>query len=143
MRPSFEPHHLDSCFSGKTLLLSNQSRAFILALLVLTTVGCSLAGGTLGGREKCWPEQDRRAASIWRGILQIDGSGARLQTPEGEVITLLPGALTTQIGASGVGELVAGEQVVATAGEDVTLFGGAGSDGALVVCGVEEIHSAP
>ena len=114
----------------------------LVGLLLLTTVGCSLAGGTLGGREKCWPPDDRRAASVWRGTLQIDASGARLQTPEGDAIPLLPGTLTTRIGASGLGELVSGDQVAARAGDDVTLFGGAGSDGALVVCAVEEIHSA-
>ena len=115
----------------------------VLACALLATVGCSLAGGTLGGREKCWPESDKRAPSIWRGTLQIDASGARLATPEGDVIPLLPGALTTRIGAGGTGELVKGDQLAAKAGDDVTLFGGAGSDGALVVCGVEEIHTAP
>jgi len=124
-------------------LLINRILTIALAFIVLTTAGCSLAGGTLGGREKCWAESDRRAASLWRGTLQIDASGARLQTPEGDAIPLLPGALTTRIGAGGTGELVAGDQVVAKAGDDVTLFGGAGSDGALVVCGVEEIHTTP
>ena len=117
--------------------------ALVLALAMLATVGCALTGGTLGGREKCWPESDKRAPSIWRGTLQIDASGARLATPEGDVIPLLPGTLTTRFGASGTGELVKGDQVAAKAGDDVTLFGGAGSDGALVVCGVEEIHTAP
>ena len=117
--------------------------AFVLAVALLATVGCSLAGGTLGGREKCWAETDKRAPSLWRGTLEIDASGARLQTPEGDVIPLLPGALTARIGASGAGELVKGAQVAAKAGDDVTLFGGGGSDGALVVCSVEEIHPAP
>ena len=76
-------------------------------------------------------------------MLEIDVAGGGLLTPEAEVIPLLPGALTTRVGADGVGELVAGERVVARAGDDLTLFGGAGSDGALVVCGVEEIHSSP
>jgi hypothetical protein len=35
------------------------------------------------------------------------------------------------------------DEVMAKAGDDVTLFGGAGSDGALVVCAVDERHSAP
>ena len=35
-----------------------------------------------------------------------------------------------------------GSDVVATNGQDVTLFGGAGADGALVVCGVEEVHAS-
>lgn len=101
--------------------------------------GCSLEVNLLGGREKCWPESPPRAASLWRGILQIDQNGARLATPEGEVIPLLPGALATRIGNAG-GELVRGSDVVAKAGDDVTLFGGAGADGALVVCDVEEFH---
>lgn len=124
-------------------MLINRILTFALVLMVLTTDGCSLAGGTLGGREKCWADSDKRAASLWRGTLQVDASGGRLQTSEGDVIPLLPGALTTRIGSSGTGELVKGDQVVAKAGDDVTLFGGAGSDGALVVCGVEEIHTAP
>lgn len=113
----------------------------VLAFCLLTTAGCSLAGGTMGGREKCWSAQDPRAASLWRGTLQIDASGAWLQTPEGEVIPLRAGALATRVGANGVGELVAGDQVVAKAGDDLTIFGGAGSDGTLVMCAVEEIHS--
>ena len=44
------------------------------------------------------------------------------------------------MGADGTGQLVRGTEVVAKAGSDVTLFGGAGSDGALVVCDVEEVH---
>ena len=54
---------------------------------------------------------------------------------------LVPGALSTRMGESGVGELVRGSDVVARAGDDVTLFGGIGGDGTMVVCGLEEIHS--
>jgi len=120
------------------------SRALVLALAItlLASAGCALAGGTLGGREKCWPGDPPRSASIWRGILRIDSRGGRLDTPEGDVIQLLPGTLTTRVGGGGVGELVRGTDVVARAGADVTLFGGMGADGALVVCRVEEIHSA-
>jgi hypothetical protein len=103
--------------------------------------GCALTSGTLGGREKCWPESDQRVPSLWRGTLRIDASGGRLDTPEGDVIPLLPGTLGTRVGESGIGELVRGSDIMAIAGEDVTLFGGAGADGALVVCAVEEIHS--
>jgi hypothetical protein len=79
---------------------------------------------------------------VWRGILRIDTSGGWLDTPEGEVIPLAPGALQTRVGASGVGELVRGEDVVAMAGDDVTLFGGAGADG-LLVGAVETLHARP
>ena len=116
-------------------------RLVALVVAVLIIGGCSLDTNLLGGREKCWPESDSRAASIWRGTLQIDAFGAQLATPEGDVIPLLPGALTTRIGEGGGGEFLRGNDVVARAGDDVTLFGGAGADGALVVCGVEEIHS--
>lgn len=110
---------------------------------VVIPLGCSFEVNLLGGRQKCWPEEPPRAASLWRGILQIDGSGARLATPEGDVIPLLPGALTTRLGADGrTGELVRDSDVVARAGDDVTLFGGAGADGALVVCAVEEVHAS-
>ena len=112
----------------------------VLLLVALATGGCALAGGTLGGREKCWPASEARAPSLWRGILAIDASGGRLDTPEGEVIPLLPGALTMRIGGDGTGELVRGSEVVARTGDDVSLFGGAGADGALVVCAVEEHH---
>jgi hypothetical protein len=110
-------------------------------LLLVGTAGCSFEPNLLGGREKCWPESPPRLASVWRGVLRIDATGGRLDTPEGDVIPLLPGALTTRIGESGNGELVRGSDVVARAGDDVTLFGGAGGDGALVVCAVEETHS--
>lgn len=113
-----------------------------LGLGAVLVVGCSLGSGTLGGREKCWPESDKRAPSLWRGILQIDAAGGRLATPEGDVIPLLPGALSTRVGGAG-GELVSGTDVVARAGDDVSLFGGAGADGALVVCAVEERHASP
>ena len=115
--------------------------AFVLAALVVSSAGCSLSGGTLGGRDKCWPAQPPRAASIWRGVLAIDAFGAQLNTPEGEPIPLAAGTLVPTVGADGTGQLVEGDRVVAKNGDDVTLFGGAGADGYLVVCGVEEFHS--
>ncbi len=57
-------------------------------------------------------------------------------------IPLLPGKLTTRMGVDGKGELISGNDVVAFAGEDLTVFGGMGGDGALVVCGLEEVHRA-
>jgi hypothetical protein len=112
-------------------------RRVFLALAVPFIVGCAIAGGTLGGREKCWPESERRAPSIWRGILRVDAlGGGRLDTFEGEAIPLAPGAL--RITAEG---LAAGGRLVAGVGDDVTLYGGAGADGFLVVCGVEENRS--
>jgi len=56
------------------------------------------------------------------------------------VIPLLPGALTIRSGSGG--GLLRGGDVVAQSGDDVSLFGGAGADGALVVCAVEENRSS-
>ena len=107
--------------------------------LVIAVSACSF--DTLGGRQKCWPEQDSRVPSLWRGTLQIDAFGAQLLAPEGNLV-LLPGTLTTRLGEGGTGELVQGSDVVARAGVNVTLWGGIGGDGTMVVCAVEEMHSA-
>jgi hypothetical protein len=121
---------------------SARRRLWAILIASLVVGGCSVAGGTLGGREKCWPDAEARSASLWRGVLRIDARGARLATPEGDVIPLAEGALAFRIGSSGSGELVRGGDVVARSGDDVSLFGGAGSDGFLVVCAVEEHHQS-
>jgi hypothetical protein len=115
----------------------------VIACAGTLATSCALTSGTLGGRETCWPEAPPRGASLWRGILRVDASGSRLETPEGDVIVLLPGALATRLGQGGSGELVRGSDVVGRAGDDLTLFGGMGADGALVVCDVEEVHRTP
>jgi hypothetical protein len=124
-----------------TRRLARRGLSLVVAFALLTSGGCALGSGTLGGREKCWPESHQRAASIWRGTFRIDASGGWLDTPEGDVIALLPGSIAIRVGDSGVGELIRGDDVVARAGDDLTLFGGAGSDGTLVVCGIEEIRA--
>ena len=121
--------------------VASRGLTLLVGLVILSSASCALGSGTLGGREKCWPESDQRAASIWRGTLRIDNSGSFLDTPEGEAIPLKAGALATRISGTGTGELVRGNDVIARVGDDLTLFGGAGADGALVMCGVEEFHS--
>ena len=113
----------------------------LLVAAILGVGGCGLSGNLLGGREPCWGEEPR-AASLWRGVFAMDDFGVRLETPEGEAIPLLPGALQMRVGKDFTGEIVAGERVLAREGDDVTLFGGMGADGALVVCALEEIHPA-
>ncbi len=113
--------------------------AVVVAAVLLTLAGCST--NMLGGRDKCWAEGDARAASLWRGTLRIDSAGGRLETPEGDVIPLIPGAIEVRGAANGLGELVRGSEFIAASGDEVTLFGGAGADGALVVCALEAVHS--
>lgn len=115
------------------------SRFLLAAAIMIAISGCSF--DTLGGREKCWSEGDPRTPSLWRGTLRIDAFSAMLQAPEGD-LTLLPGTLGTRLGEGGVGELVHGSDVVAHAGDNLTLWGGIGGDGTMVVCAVEEIHSS-
>ena len=92
-------------------------RRVVLPFLLATAVaGCAFNGGTLGGRDRCWSADDPRSASLWRGTLQINASGAWLAAPEGDLI-LLPGTLSTRVGESGVGELVRGSNVVARGGD--------------------------
>jgi hypothetical protein len=124
------------------LMASLLHRVLQLAALAIVVTSCAFTGGTLGGREKCWSTDDPRTASLWRGTLQIDAAGGRLEAPEGDLV-LLPGALSTRMGDSGIGELVRGSDVVARAGDNVTLFGGIGGDGTMVVCGLEEISGQP
>jgi hypothetical protein len=116
-------------------------RTLVLTALAIAVTSCAFTSGTLGGREKCWSDDDARTASLWRGTLQIDATGARLTAPEGDLV-LLNGALSTRTSEGGAGELVRGSDVVARAGDNVTLFGGIGADGTMVVCGLEEIHSS-
>ena len=121
--------------------IDRPSRLIAMAAALVLLAGCTMGSGTLGGQQKCWPDSERRAASLWRGILRVDARGGRLDTPEGLAIPLRPGALSILPGGSG-GELLRGSDIVARDGDDVTLFGGAGADGALVVCSVEENRSA-
>ena len=122
--------------------LSAAFAAVVLGVVVAAT-GCSLTGGgnLLGGREKCWPADPPRAASVWRGILTMDENGFRLITADGEPIWLIAGNVGFKWTQGSAGQLVdPSGNVLATAGQDIDLFGGAGADGGLVVCGVEEIH---
>lgn len=125
------------------------TRPRLLAAAVALTVivaGCSLTGGgnLLGGRERCWPQDPPRLASTWRGILTMDENGFRIITPEGETIWLIAGSIVFNWTPGSVGELVDGSgNVLARAGQDITLFGGAGADGGLVLCGLEEVHAGP
>ena len=110
-----------------------------LVVAALSVAACSITGGTLGGRETCWPEEEQRIPSLMKGTLQVGGSNPTLATPEGEVLPLrLPRFDLTTDGSTIALSDPGGGGVVAANGELVTLFGGLGGDGSMYVCGVEE-----
>jgi hypothetical protein len=99
---------------------------------------CSIATGTLGGREKCWDESEPRLASLMKGRLELDPAGSTLATPEGDRLFITFPRLTVRSDTSGTAVVVDGNgAAVARNGELVTVFGGLG-DGSMVVCAIEE-----
>jgi len=106
-------------------------------------VGACTAGdvSVLGGREGCWDEGGGRVASLVTGTLRIGDGPPHLDTAEGDAVSLLLNRY--DLNASGpvvrLSDPGAGE--VAADGEQVTLFGGVGADGALYVCAVDERHA--
>jgi hypothetical protein len=113
-----------------------------LLLAAATIGGCALTGGTLGGRETCWPEEQPRMASLMKGTLTLGVEGPYLATPEGEELPLLlPRFDLAQAGPKTALTDPGGGGIVAIDGELVTLFGGIGADGAMFVCAVEERSS--
>jgi len=110
-----------------------------LALSVALLAGCALTGNLLGGRERCWPnEQDPRVAALMDGRLVLAESlgGPYLADTEGGD---LPLEFADPVAYDPVGSnLVRGGQVVAVDGDEVTLWGGIGGGGTMVVCDVEE-----
>jgi hypothetical protein len=113
-------------------------RIVSLFLAAATVAGCALAGGTLGGREKCWPEQPPRLAASMLGTLHLDGANAVLDTNDGGPLSLMLNDVSQRTD-NGKPALVDGTgSVVALDGEVVTMFGGIGSDERMVLCAVEE-----
>jgi len=101
-----------------------------------------MAGGTLGGREKCWGNDDTRLASLMKGTLELAVVGrSNLATPEGEdfAITFATPLYVTS-DATGLMLAGTGGTTEATDRELVTVFGGLGADGSILVCDIEERH---
>jgi hypothetical protein len=108
--------------------------------LTVTIAGCSLAQpNLLGGREKCWGESDPRMATLMKGRLDLAPGSERgtLATPEGTDFEIQFPFMTVEPGTD-MPVLVDRGRTVAINGETVTVFGGLGSDGVIVVCAVEE-----
>ena len=110
--------------------------------LALVTGACTAGDvSVLGGREVCWDEGDQRVASVVTGTLRIGDGPPHLDTADGDAVSLLLNRY--DLNASGpvvrLSDPGAGE--VAADGEQVTLFGGRGADGALYVCAVDELHA--
>jgi hypothetical protein len=105
--------------------------------------GCSFAAPSLnllGGREKCWSEAEPRLATVMKGRLELGAYPWSLDTPEGEVFGI--DFAGPRLDATGTQLLDASGNKIADEGEMVTVFGGLGSDGVIMVCGIEERHAA-
>lgn len=113
----------------------------LILYLTLLISACSLQGGTLGGREKCWGQSDPRTATLMKGWIRLDSPGMSLETPEGDIFPLSLSGLTVDY-SDETPFLVDADSIVARDDELVTLFGGVGADGSMVVCVVEERHGA-
>jgi hypothetical protein len=112
----------------------------VLALAVAAgAASCALTGGTLGGRVKCWPDEQQRLPSLMKGTLTFGLEGPYLATPEGEELPLLINRFdVVPVGSASALSDPAGGGIVALEGDLVTLFGGIGGDARMYVCGVEE-----
>jgi hypothetical protein len=114
------------------------------ALVLVLTVAfgaasCEITGGTLGGRAKCWPEDEQRIPSLMKGVLTRGVEGPYLATPEGDELPLLLNRFDlAEVRSAPALSDPGGGGIVAAHGELVTLFGGLGADGGMYVCGVEE-----
>lgn len=76
-----------------------------------------------------------------RGTLELDFVNSILATPEGDRLPLSFPSLAVRSSESGTLAVVdANGGTLATDGEDVTVFGGVGSDGVMSVCAIEERH---
>ena len=113
-------------------------------LLGLALVAGACTAGDVsvfGGREGCWDEGDQRVASVVTGTLRIGDGPPHLDTPEGEAVSLLLNRYDLNTSGPVVRLSDPGAGEVAADGEQVTLFGGRGADGALYVCAVDERHA--
>ncbi len=109
-----------------------------LASLAIVMTGC---GGVnlLGGRQPCWSEADRRSATLMRGQLNLElgTNGGTLATPEGTDFDVkFPFMTVDHVGDVVV--LTDEGKTIALSGETVTVFGGLGSNGDILVCSIEE-----
>jgi hypothetical protein len=112
--------------------------------LVLVVGACTVGDvSVFGGREGCWDEADERVASLVTGTLRIGDGAPHLDTSDGEAVRLLLNRFDLHADRPVVTLSDPGAFEVAADGEQVTLFGGRGADGALYVCGVDERHAGP
>ena len=114
-----------------------------LAVAVTSLAACaglSSSVNLLGGREKCWSDVEPHMATLMKGELELGAFPWHLATPEGETFEIdfagvsLDSTSTKVVSADG--------RTLATEGELVTVFGGLDATGVILVCGIEERHTA-
>ena len=116
------------------------SRVRLIAVATLAVVLSGCGGLHLfGGHQQCWSEADHRMATLMRGRLDLalGSGGGTLATPDGTDFEVEFPFMT--VGTVGDTVVLTDEgKTVALNGETVTVFGGLGSDGTLLVCSLEE-----
>jgi hypothetical protein len=112
----------------------------LLLALNMALSACSLATGTMGGREKCWGHGETRLSSLMKGYVRLDPSRSLLDTPEGETLPLYFSGLSVHQDGGATTLVDRGGAVVANDDELVTVFGGLGADGSMIVCAVDVRH---
>ena len=76
-----------------------------------------------------------------KGWFELDTTPAVLHTPEDETLELLFAGLKSEPRSDGdYASSIKLARSVGANGELVSVFGGLGADGSMVVCGVEERH---
>ena len=117
----------------------NRASILLAAILVAATIaGCSLARGTLGGRQKCWDASDARIPSLFKGWIDLDTQLPTFNTTEGDRFHLMFGALAMKNSPAGLILVDQAGTTVAADGDLVTVFGGLGSDSSFMLCDIEE-----
>jgi hypothetical protein len=120
-----------------------QDLALSALAVIALLAGCSFAAPSLnllGGREKCWSEAEPRLATMMLGKLELGAYPWSLDTPEGEVFAI--DFAGPRLDPTGTQLLDASGHEIAREGETVSVFGGLGADGVIMVCGIEERHAA-
>lgn len=106
-------------------------------------LACTATADFLGGREKCWSDEDFHLAALFDGRLELSATsgGGTLHTTDGTDFDVEFPFMAVRSDAGNV-VLVDNGATVAANGDTVTVFGGMDEEGTFLVCSIEERHAA-